>query len=110
MDGYLETVGVLAIALLGLLAGKIISSLKGHYWVFGYFVSLILTVLLIMPRLYYPLHFLPPSPRMRRLIPPTATACEKQRGWHAGMDIASPYCPVIGRTRLDSGRKLRFSF
>ncbi len=59
MQAYLETVGVLGIAVLGLLIGKLFSCLKRPYWMGGYFLSLALAALLILPRLYYPLHFLP---------------------------------------------------
>jgi predicted double-glycine peptidase len=59
MQDYLETVGVLAIAVLGLLVGKAFSRLKHPYWMSGYLLSLALAVLLILPRFYYPLHFLP---------------------------------------------------
>jgi predicted double-glycine peptidase len=59
MQAYLETIGVLGIAMLGLLAGKAFSGLKRPYWLGGYFLSLILTVILILPRLYYPAHFMP---------------------------------------------------
>jgi hypothetical protein len=59
MQAYLETVGVLGVAVAGLLAGKAFSGLKRPYWLGGYFLSLVLTTLLILPRLYYPAHFMP---------------------------------------------------
>jgi hypothetical protein len=59
MQAYLETVGVLAVAILGVLVGKAFSCLKRPYWMGGYFLSLALATLLILPRFYYPLHFLP---------------------------------------------------
>jgi hypothetical protein len=59
MQAYLETVGVLAVTILGLLAGKAFSRLKRPYWLGGYFLSLVLATLLILPHFYYPLHFLP---------------------------------------------------
>ncbi|MFA5422515.1 MAG: cysteine peptidase family C39 domain-containing protein [Phycisphaerae bacterium] len=59
MQAYLEVIGVLAVVLLGLTAGKIFSRFKGSYWLIGYFISLVLAILLVLPRLYYPLHFAP---------------------------------------------------
>ncbi len=59
MQAYLETVGVLAVAILGIMVGKAFSCLKRPYWLGGYILSLALATLLILPRFYYPLHFLP---------------------------------------------------
>ncbi len=59
MQAYLETIGVLAVAVLGLMAGKTFSGLKRPYWLGGYCLSLALTTLLILPRFYYPAHFMP---------------------------------------------------
>lgn len=59
MQAYLETIGVLTVAVIGLLAGKAFSGLKRPYWLGGYFLSIILTTILILPRLYYPAHFMP---------------------------------------------------
>jgi hypothetical protein len=56
---YLETIGVLGVAVLGLLAGKAFSSLKRPYWLGGYFLSLVLTAILILPHLYYTAQFTP---------------------------------------------------
>ena len=59
MQAYLETIGVLGVAILGLMAGKVFSKLRRPYWLGGYFLSLILTSILILPHLYYSTQFMP---------------------------------------------------
>jgi predicted double-glycine peptidase len=59
MQAYLETIGVLGVAVFGLLAGKAFSKLRRPYWLGGYFLSLILTAILILPHLYYTAQFVP---------------------------------------------------
>lgn len=59
MQGYLESIGVLAVAVLGVLAGKAFGSLKRPYWLLGYFLSMTLIALLVASRCYYPLNFVP---------------------------------------------------
>ena len=60
MLSFLETIGVLVVALLGVLAGKAFGSLRRPYWLVGYFLSLVLVALLVLSRYYYPINFLPP--------------------------------------------------
>ena len=60
MQGYLETIGVLAVAVLGVMAGKAFGSLRRPYWLLGYFLSMTLIALLVASRFYYPLNFVPP--------------------------------------------------
>jgi predicted double-glycine peptidase len=60
MNGYLETIAVLAVAVLGVLAGRAFGSLKRPYWLAGYVLSMALIGLLVLSRLYYPLDFIPP--------------------------------------------------
>ena len=50
MLSFLETIGVLVVALLGVLAGKAFGSLRRPYWLIGYFLSLVLVALLILSR------------------------------------------------------------
>jgi predicted double-glycine peptidase len=59
MQAYLETIGVLGVAVLGLLVGKTFSRFKRPYWLGGYFLSLMLTAVLILPHLYYTAQFMP---------------------------------------------------
>lgn len=60
MLSFLETIGVLVVALLGVLAGKAFGSLRRPYWLIGYFLSMMLVALLVLSRYYYPINFLPP--------------------------------------------------
>lgn len=57
---YLEVIAVMAVALIGVLLGRLSSSLRKPYWCVGYFISLSLIALLILGRYYYVLNFIPP--------------------------------------------------
>ena len=60
MNPWLETVGVIFIALLGILLGRAFSGLRKPYWTLGYFLPLILITMLVIIRTRGALGFVPP--------------------------------------------------
>ena len=60
MNPWLETVGVIFIALLGILLGRAFSTLRKPYWTVGYFLSIILISMLAITRTEGVLGFVPP--------------------------------------------------
>lgn len=60
MNPWLETVGVVIIAVLGVVLGRMFGRLKGHYWLCGYFLSLLLVVMLVVARWSVAQGFVPP--------------------------------------------------
>lgn len=60
MNPWLETIGVVLIALLGVLVGRVFSSLRKPYWTFGYFLPLAVVVMLVLTRCHYTMPFVPP--------------------------------------------------
>jgi predicted double-glycine peptidase len=60
MNPWLETIGVILVALLGVFLGKLFSHLRKAYWIVGYFLSLLLIVLLVITRYSNSLAFVPP--------------------------------------------------
>ena len=60
MNPWLETLGVVFVALLGAGVGKAFSNLKKSYWMLGYFLPLLLIVMLVLDRFGNEMNFLPP--------------------------------------------------
>lgn len=60
MNPWLETIGVIMVALIGIYLGRTFSRLKGPYWTIGYFLSLGLLAILVMTIYNEELLFLPP--------------------------------------------------
>ncbi|HIJ54416.1 MAG TPA: hypothetical protein HPP66_14895 [Planctomycetes bacterium] len=60
MNPWLETIGVILVALLGLLLGKLFSGFRKPYWTWGYFLPCILIGMLVLARLNNTLAFVPP--------------------------------------------------
>ena len=60
MNSWLETIGVIIIALLGIVLGRFFSRLQKPYWVCGYLLSLLLITLLLITRCVNSLAFMPP--------------------------------------------------
>jgi len=60
MDLWLETLGVILAAVLGVLFGKMFSRLGRPYWLCGYFLSLLLIAVFVMTRYSTALGFWPP--------------------------------------------------
>jgi len=60
MSPWLETIGVILIALSGAVLGRILSRLKRSYWAFGYFLPVFLVVCLVLSRCASWLAFVPP--------------------------------------------------
>lgn len=60
MQPYLETLGIIGLAFVGLLLGRISSRLRRPYWVLGYFISMALVSLLVLSRCIYGLNFIQP--------------------------------------------------
>ncbi|MCK4751994.1 MAG: hypothetical protein KAS75_01010 [Planctomycetes bacterium] len=60
MNPYLETLGVILIAIAGVHLGKTFSKLKKHYWILGYLVPLTLILMLSAARFSSTLTFIPP--------------------------------------------------
>ena len=57
---YVEVIAVLAIAVVGVLLGKLSSSFRRPYWCIGYLISLSIVCVLILGRCYYRLNFIKP--------------------------------------------------
>jgi hypothetical protein len=60
MTPLLETVGVMLVALLGVLLGKLFSTFRKSYWTLGYFVPFILIAIIVLTRFNNALPFVPP--------------------------------------------------
>jgi hypothetical protein len=60
MNPWLETTGVVLIAVLGVFAGRACSRFRKPYWVLGYIVPSALIVMLAMVRFNYTLYFVSP--------------------------------------------------
>lgn len=61
MNPWLETIGVIFVALLGVLLGKLFSCFrKPYYWSWGYLVPFILIAMLVVTRFNHALPFVPP--------------------------------------------------
>lgn len=61
MNPWLETIGVILVALFGVFIGKVFSGFRrGYYWTIGYFLSLLLIAVLVAARCTGPLAFEPP--------------------------------------------------
>jgi len=60
MTPWLETIGIILVALLGVFLGKVFSRLHKSYWMIGYFLSLLLIVFLAITRCSNSLAFVPP--------------------------------------------------
>ena len=60
MNPWLETAGVVIIAIFGVLAGKKLSYFRRPYWIIGYFLSFMLIAILAASRWNNSLDFIPP--------------------------------------------------
>ena len=60
MNPWLETAGVILIALLGVFLGRVFSGLRKPWWTFGYFLPLVLIVMLALARCNTELYFVRP--------------------------------------------------
>jgi hypothetical protein len=60
MNPWLETAGVTLVVLGGILLGRMFSSLRRPYWVFGYVISLVFIAILVVARYVNSLAFVPP--------------------------------------------------
>lgn len=61
MNPWLETIGVIFVALLGVLLGKLFSCFrKPYFWSWGYLVPFILIAMLVVTRFNHALPFVPP--------------------------------------------------
>ena len=60
MNPWVETVGVVLVAVLGVLLGRVFSSLRKPYWLLGYFLSLALIAILVLVRCNDVLRFVQP--------------------------------------------------
>jgi len=60
MNPWLETAGVVQIALLGIILGRVFQGFKKTYWAGGYFLSLLLIAILVLARYNCAVHFVPP--------------------------------------------------
>lgn len=60
MNPWLETIGIILVALLGVFLGKMFSHLRKAYWMMGYFLSLLLIAFLAVTRCSNSLAFVPP--------------------------------------------------
>ena len=60
MNPWLETMGVVQIALLGIILGKVFSGLRKPYWTLGYFFPSLLITMLVLARYNNALPFVPP--------------------------------------------------
>jgi hypothetical protein len=59
MNPWLETVGIILVALLGVFLGKVFSRPRKAYWIAGYFLSFLLILFLIITRCSNSLAFVP---------------------------------------------------
>jgi hypothetical protein len=60
MSPWLETIGVILLAVLGAGLGKFFSRLPKPWWLLGYFIPLLIIVLVGLPRINRSLEFVPP--------------------------------------------------
>jgi hypothetical protein len=60
MNPWLETIGAIAIALSGILLGRVFSRLRKPYWAVGYFIAAALIALLLLARAHDAMRFWPP--------------------------------------------------
>ena len=60
MNPWLETLGVVVVAILGIVLGRLFSRLKSPFWVCGYLVGLSLIAIMATARFYNCLMFTPP--------------------------------------------------
>jgi len=60
VNPWLETIGIILVALLGVFLGKLFSRFRKAYWIVGYFLSLLLIVFLAITRCSNSLAFVPP--------------------------------------------------
>jgi len=60
MSAWLETVGVIFVALSGIALGRVFSRLSKRYWTLGYFLPCMLISTLVIARWVNPLAFVPP--------------------------------------------------
>jgi predicted double-glycine peptidase len=60
MNPWLETIGVVLVALLGIAIGRAFSGIRRPFWTLGYFLPLALIVVLATPRYAGSLAFVPP--------------------------------------------------
>jgi len=60
MNPWVETGGVVLIAVLGVFLGRVFSGLRKPYWLLGYFLSLALIVMLVLVRFNNSLYFVRP--------------------------------------------------
>jgi len=60
MNPWLETIGIIFVAVSGIVLGRIFSGLRRPFWTLGYLVSLALIAMLVAPRFANSLAFVPP--------------------------------------------------
>jgi len=60
MNAWLETIGVVLVALLGIALGRAFSSFRRPYWTLGYFLPFLLIAMLVITRYANWLSFVPP--------------------------------------------------
>ncbi len=60
MNPWVETAGVVLVAMLGVLLGRFFSGLRKPYWLLGYFLSLALITMLVLVRFNNALYFVRP--------------------------------------------------
>ena len=60
MNPWLETVGVVLVAFLGIVLGRVFSGFRRPYWTLGYFLPLALIAVLVITRCVGSLSFVPP--------------------------------------------------
>ena len=60
MNPWLETIGVIQIALLGIFLGRVFSGLRKPYWTLGYFLPSLLIAMLVLAKYNNALVFVPP--------------------------------------------------
>ena len=60
MNPWLETIGVVLVALFGVFLGRLFSRFRNSYWTIGYFLPFLLLSILIITRCFRPLAFMPP--------------------------------------------------
>jgi len=60
MNPWIETIGVILVALMGVLLGTLFSRFRKSYWTLGYFVPFILIAIIVLTRFNNALPFVPP--------------------------------------------------
>ena len=60
MNPWLETIGVILVALMGVLLGTLFSRFRKYYWTLGYFVPFMLIAIIVLTRFNNALPFVPP--------------------------------------------------